>query len=96
VGRFRAWSLAPKCSGKRRPDPRPVDADIGNEGRLAQVPTVRSENGARAGLGCLRYRPQNTPENIVAHLKCLRTVILIISRSHHEDEIEFRNDADCL
>jgi hypothetical protein len=43
-----------------------------------------------------RDRPQNVPENAVLDLKRARAVVLVVSRGHHDNEMEFRDDADRL
>ena len=37
---------------------------------------------------------QDVCENAVLHLKCFRAVVLVVTRSHCDDEIEARNYAD--
>ena len=40
--------------------------------------------------------PQDVPENAGLQLKRLRTVVLVVSRGHHDNKIELRDDAiDC-
>ena len=44
----------------------------------------------------VRNCPQDVPENAVLQLKRLRAVVLVISRRHRDNEIEFRDDMDRL
>src|SRR6266851_10518552 len=40
--------------------------------------------------------PQDVPENAGLHLKRLRAVVLVVSRGHHDNEIELRDDTNRL
>src|SRR5882757_8378153 len=43
-----------------------------------------------------RNRPQDVPENAGLHLKRSRAVVLVVSRGHHDNEIELRHDTNRL
>src|SRR5476651_1471695 len=43
-----------------------------------------------------RNPPQDVPENAGLQLKRLRAVVLVVSRGHHDNEIELRDDANRL
>ena len=40
--------------------------------------------------------PQDVPENAGLHLKRSRAVVLVVSRGHHDNEIELRDNANGL
>src|SRR5262249_8564928 len=41
-------------------------------------------------------RPHDVPENAELQLKRLRAVVLVVAGSHHDNQIELRNDANRL
>ena len=43
-----------------------------------------------------RNPPQDVPENAGLHLERSRALVLVVSRGHHDNEIELRNDANRL
>src|SRR5215470_19320692 len=43
-----------------------------------------------------RNPSQDIPENAGQYLKRLRAVVLVVSRGHHDNEIELRDDANRL
>src|SRR5712691_11041323 len=43
-----------------------------------------------------RNPPQDVPENAELHLKRSRAVVLVVSRGHHDNEVELRDDANRL
>src|SRR6266436_5694302 len=52
---------------------------------------------AGASSSARRRNPaQDVLENAGLHLKRLQAVILVVSRSHHDNEIKLRDDADRL
>src|SRR6478736_10371706 len=53
-------------------------------------------NGAASSSARKRNPPQDVLEDAVLHLKRARAVVLVVSRGHHDNEIELRHDADRL
>ena len=52
--------------------------------------------GGASGSARRRNPPQDVPENAVLQLKRFGAVVLIVSRGHHDNEIELRDDANRL
>src|SRR5215467_9149829 len=64
-----------------------------------QSSAKRTDEASRGGASSSDRRrncPQDVPENAGLHLKRLGAVVLIVSRRHHDNEIEFRDDANRL
>ena len=55
-----------------------------------------ARHGGASSSARRRNPPQNVPENAGLHLKRSRAVVLVVSRSHHDNEIKLRDDADRL
>src|SRR5215475_5213426 len=68
-------------------------------GKHRQSSAKRTDEASRGGASSSDRRrncPQDVPENAGLHLKRLGAVVLIVSRRHHDNEIEFRDDANRL
>src|SRR5262245_29861349 len=62
-------------------------------GKHRQSSAKRTDEASRGGASSSDRRrncPQDVPENAGLHLKRLGAVVLIVSRRHHDNEIEFR------
>jgi len=77
----------------------PIPDQIAAEQRTVKVCHKRTNavpHGGASSSDRRRNPPQDVPENAGLHLKRSRAVVLVVSRSHHDNEIEFRDDADRL
>src|SRR5581483_541005 len=93
--RFRE-SATPHCSTRRCWTSPPISCGLPSAGRSRAKRRLRSSPGGNESSLARRYRMQDLPENAVLQLKRARTVVLVISGGHRDDEIEVRNDADVL
>ena len=66
-------------------------------GALAEEPDrLEALHGGASSSARRRNRLQHVHEDAVLRLKRLRAVVLVVSRGHHDNEIEFRDDTHRL
>src|SRR5882762_5735258 len=58
--------------------------------------TNAAPHGGASSSARRRNSPQDVPENTGLHLKRSWAVVLVVSRGHHDNEIELRDDANRL